>query len=215
MFGRQNKIAALLLSASLVLGLGACGDEVLDEPGGGHQDASRIEVATRGAVPLTLAIWDENKGWQDNDGNALDTLPNPVDVEGEGLVPLSAGGPRASLSVRFFDQRGEVIPMETLSRDEGTQERECSEYNVRYYPMDNATNIIAWPNVPHPESTRATPSHQFVELADATITGIYHCDHVHIYPASEGSVSLQFMLWHIDHADVVTDPLTLRVEAGS
>ena len=103
--------------------------------------------------------------------------------------------------------------METLSRDEGTNERECSEYSARYYPVDNDTHIIAWPNIPHPDSTRSNPSHQFVELADATVTGIFHCDHVHIYPNSAGSVGVQFMLWHIDHADDVTDPLTIRVEA--
>lgn len=40
---------------------------------------------------------------------------------------------------------------------------------------------------------------------------IFHGDHVHIYGAAIGTTQVQFVLWHIDHADDATDPITVSV----
>jgi hypothetical protein len=39
----------------------------------------------------------------------------------------------------------------------------------------------------------------------------FHGDHVHIYGQTAGTTRIQFVLWHIDHADGATDPVEIRV----
>lgn len=211
MFRFRNPSALRLLvvglSTALVpLAFGGCGDDH------GHANASRVELETRGAIPTLLAIWTEDDGWQNPAGEAISELPNPIVVDGsDDLLPLTAGGPNASLSLRFYDLSGEQIPMSTLDRDDTTRERTCSEYWGRYQPDDNDTSVIAWPAIPHPDSPEQRPSSQFVELSDGNLAGIFHCDHIHLYPKQEGTVDLRFLLWHVDHSDGATTPLTLRV----
>ncbi len=177
----------------------------------GHEAAGAIEIETRGEAGALLARWTPD-GWEDADGDSITELPTPVDVEGEGLQPFTAFGARASLTVRFIDPDGNEIEMSTVSRDEDSRERECSVFSARYYPTDDNTSVLAWPNVAHPDGPNGTA--QFVELSDGSFAGIYHCDHIHIYPKEEGTVDVEFVLWHIDHSDDVSDPLTIRVEAG-
>ena len=176
-----------------------------------HDDAARVEILTRGPVSTLLAVWHDGEGWEDADGNAITQLPNPVDVEGgNGLQPLQAGGTRASLSVVFYEADGTAIEMGTLSRDDATGARECTEYNARYYPLDNDTNIIAWPNIRHPDD--ATGPFQFAERANGQLIAIFHCDHIHIYPEQAGTAEIEFRLWHVDHSDMETDPISVVVE---
>lgn len=40
---------------------------------------------------------------------------------------------------------------------------------------------------------------------------LYHGDHVHIYGVTAGTTRIQFLLWHIDHADDATDPIDITV----
>jgi hypothetical protein len=40
---------------------------------------------------------------------------------------------------------------------------------------------------------------------------LFHGDHVHIYGAAPGTTQIEFVLWHVDHADGVTDPIDFRV----
>lgn len=40
---------------------------------------------------------------------------------------------------------------------------------------------------------------------------LFHGDHVHIYGASEGTTDVVFVLWHIDHEDGATDPISIEV----
>ncbi|TVR01629.1 MAG: hypothetical protein EA398_09405 [Deltaproteobacteria bacterium] len=199
------------LVALLALHFSACGSDHDHS----HANATRVELQTRGAVPTLLAVWTDEDGWQDPAGQPLTELPNPIVVDGsDELLPLTAGGPNASLSAIYYDEQGEVIPMSTLERDNDTQERTCSEYWGRYQPDDNATSVIAWPAIPHPDSTQRRPSAQFAELSSGDLVAIFHCDHLHIYPKAEGAVPVRFLLWHVDHADGSTDPLTIRVHAA-
>jgi hypothetical protein len=39
----------------------------------------------------------------------------------------------------------------------------------------------------------------------------FHGDHIHIYAQAAGTTNLQFVLWHIDHADGATAPIEIRV----
>ncbi len=180
-----------------------------DPPDNGHEDAGRVEIQTRGAASATIAVWSDGDGWTDGEGNAITEIEAPVDVEGEGLQPLRAGGQNASLSVVFFNPDGSEVEMSTLSRDDVTRERECTEYEARYYPTTDDVTAIAWPNVRHPESTNG-PFH-FAHQHDGNLVGIFHCDHIHFYPEAPGEVELEFHLWHIDHSDDHTDPITIRV----
>lgn len=40
----------------------------------------------------------------------------------------------------------------------------------------------------------------------------FHGDHVHIHGVAEGETEVVFMLWHDDHADWESDPITIEVE---
>ncbi len=204
------------LFAALALGLvvAACDSSTTDpiDENGEHQDAARVEVHTRGAASALLAVWTDGEGWADGDGNAINELPNPLDVEGEGLLPLRARGTNASLTVRFFNADGSEVDMGTVSRDDVTRERQCTEYSARYYPTVDETDVISWPNMRHPDSEDGP--FQFARRGNGDLVGIFHCDHIHFYPDEQGTVDVEFTLWHIDHADMVTDPLTVRVEEG-
>jgi len=39
----------------------------------------------------------------------------------------------------------------------------------------------------------------------------FHGDHIHIYGAAAGTTQVQFVLWHIDHADGATAAVPVRV----
>lgn len=180
-----------------------------DDHDHGHLHGDRVELRTRGAARALLAVWTGDAGWTDGNGTALAELPAPLDVEGEGLLPLQAGGRNASLTVRYFLPDGSEVEMSTLSRDDDTRERQCSVYSARYYPTDDETGIIAWPNIRHPDAPDG--AFQFARRANGDLVGLFHCDHIHIYPEAEGAVDLEFVLWHVDHADGHTDPITVRV----
>ena len=181
-----------------------------DHDNHGHSDAGWIEIETRGAASELIAVWDADEGWQDADGESISELPTPIDDDVDGLLPFTEEGDRASLTVRFFESDGSEVEMETLSRDDDTRERTCSEYSARYYPVDDDTEILYWGLMRHPDSDNGNA--QFVEV-DGEPTGIFHCDHVHIYPRNAGSVDVEFVLWHGDHGDASSDPLTVVVEA--
>ncbi len=212
-FSRTNLLQRGMLAALplLLLALVACdssptnGDDHDD-----HPEASRVEIQTRGAASALLAVWTDGEGWADADGTSITELPNSVDVEGEGLLPLQARGANASLTVRFFFPDGSEVEMGTISRDDVTRERQCTESSVRYAPTDVNTNIIAWPNMRHPDSPDGP--FQFAERSNGDVVGIFHCDHIHFYPEEAGTVDVEMLLWHNDHADEVTDPITIRVE---
>ncbi len=208
------RLATLLAIPAVMLSLAACDSDPtgIDDEDDDHVDAARVELHTRGAAGALRAVWTDGEGWRDGNGASITELPNPVDVEGEGLLPLRAGGQQASLTVRFFEPDGSEVEMSTLSRDDVTRERQCSEYEVRYYPLDDNTNVLAWPNIRHPQSTNGP--FQFARRANDELVGIYHCDHIHLYPEAEGTADIEFRLWHIDHSDMETDPLRVRVEAG-
>lgn len=218
MLSNLGRLSALTVVIALTASLVACGDDNGDDNDenndNGHVDASGMELETRGPASELIAQWNFDDGWTDAEGNEIDELPNPVDREGaDGLEPLEAGGQRASLTLRVFDRNGDEINMDTLSRDDDTDERECTEYSARYYPVDDETDIIAWPNIQHPDSEMGGDApFKFAETQDEEIVGIFHCDHVYIYPENDGTVDLEFMLWHINHHDDLSDPLTVVVE---
>lgn len=205
-------IVALFVAIGAGLGAGCGSDIDEDNEANGHEDAGAIEIETRGAASELVARWDPESGWTDGEGGAIDELPPLVDGESGDLLPLREQGDRASLTVRFFSRGGELLEMDTLERDDETGERECTEFSARYFPLDDETDVIAWPNVSHPENDSRRAPHQFVER-NGDLTGIYHCDHVHIYPERVGTVEVEFVLWHIDHSDDVSEPITLRVES--
>ncbi len=210
---RLNRGITLAASA-LLLGLAACDDN--GDPIGpngndnGHEEAARVEIQTRGVESAVIGVWRDGEGWTDDEGNPIDELEAPVEVEGEGLTPLRAGGPQASLTVTFFGRDGEPVEMETLERDDETRERVCSGFSARFLPTDADDALaLAWPNMRHPDS-EAGPF-QFSRRHTGELVGIFHCDHIHLYPEREGELDIEFHLWHVDHSDDRTDPITVRV----
>jgi hypothetical protein len=211
---RPLRTGSLLALPALLLGMAACDSSPTDieDPNGDHADAARAEIHTRGAASALLAVWTDGAGWTDGNGNSITQLPNPVDVEGEGLLPLRAGDRNASLTVIFFEPDGSEVEMATLSRDGITGERECTPFEARYFPLDTDTGVIAWPNMRHPDSP--TGPFQFARRTDDELVAIFHCDHIYFYPEAPGTVEVEFHLWHIDHSDMATDPIAIVVDAG-
>jgi len=75
--------------------------------------------------------------------------------------------------------------------DDGDQLELAGEYSIRYALSQGATQGI-------------------VDMGHADNV-LFHGDHVHIYGQAPGTTQIQFVLWHIDHADDATDPVTVRV----
>jgi len=206
--GRSIRQITRLALPILLVGLAACDSSTdLDDD---HSEFSRVEIQTRGQASAILAVWTGENGWRNGAGNPITELPNPRDQEGQGLIPLRAGGPQASLTVRFFDLQGQVIPMSTVARAaDPPRERTCSEDEARYFPTNTNTNVIAWPNIRHPDSPNG-PFH-WVRRSSGAVVGLFHCDHLYILPESAGTVDIVFSLWHGDHSDGETTPITVRV----
>lgn len=203
----------LALPALLVVALAACDSSPTDDNGDhGHAEGERVEIQTRGASAITLAVWTDEDGWTDADGASITELPDPVGTGGGGLLPLQAAGAHAALTVQFYFANGDAVPKGTIAQDGETGERECTEYSVRYYVDTDDTDVIAWPNIQHPDADDG--QFQFARRADDELVGIFHCDHIHLYPESEGTVDIDFHLWHNDHSDVNTDPIRVRVDGA-
>lgn len=222
--GASRALLIALASLALIASVAACGDDNGDngdddnQENANHADAQGgVEIATRGPASEVIAEWNSADGWTNADGDEIDELPDLLDLEGhEDFQPLRAGGNNASLTVTFFDRHGDAIEMETLSRTDESRERECSEFSVRYAAIEETTNVIAVDDVAgmgmqHPEPEMDDPPFQFAERDNGNIVGIFHCDHVHFYPENEGTVDVEFLLWHGDHSDDNTDPITVRV----
>jgi hypothetical protein len=209
-FPRKGVLTALPLAALVALA-GCDSSTDLDN---GHSDFSRVEIQTRGQASAMLAVWTSANGWQSPTGGAITELPNPRDEEGVGLIPLRAGGPHASLTVRFFDNDGDQIQIATASRDaDPPRERTCTEDEARFVPVNPNTNVIAWPNIRNPASPNG-PFH-WAQRSDGSIVGMFHCDHLYLIPENAGTVDIEFHLWHIDHSDGKTDPIRVRVEPAN
>ena len=207
-----------IIAAAALLVFAGCGDHDHDNDhenhghsNGAHGDLGSVQIETRGDLSATLAIWDFEEGWSDADGNPIDTLPNPVDTAGD-LHEFYAGGPRASLSVRFFDPDGEEFEMGTVQRfRETTDERICTEDSARFAPLDEDTDVILWDRMVHPDTELNSPAATWAEQSDGTLVNLQHCNHIHIYPKAEGTVEIEFLLWHVDHSDDGTDPISIVV----
>lgn len=200
---------SVLAAVALVVAFGTtgCADEVDD---GGHGEFGAIELETPDDSEL-LARWTPDDGWTGPDGQGLDELPDPVDAD-DGRRPLTVGDERARLNIRYYDANQQPYEIETLEVDDETDAHECTEWNARYFAIDDDTDVIAWPNIAHPDAQSRRAPHQFAERDGGEIVPLYRCDHVHIYPEQAGTVDIEFVLWHIDHSDDVSAPITLRVE---
>ncbi|MDD9937432.1 MAG: hypothetical protein OXT09_27725 [Myxococcales bacterium] len=206
--GKRNDTKRLLaLTALAALGCGAGGIEVDETRGGGghgYFDEVELRVAETGAG---IATWTLQQGWIDASGEPLDALPAVVVSPTGSLEPLHAGGPPASLSVRM--RGSDNLDIEPLDPESATGGNPCGEFSARYFPLDDATSVIAWPNVPAPDADDGPAI--FAERADGEVVQLFHCDRLDIYPEQAGSAHLELLLWHVNHADQATDALTVDV----
>ncbi len=49
------------------------------------------------------------------------------------------------------------------------------------------------------------------EIIDLDRNDVFHGDHVHIYGVSAGTTQVEFLVWHVDHADAVTEPIAITI----
>jgi hypothetical protein len=176
---------------------------------------ARIEIATRGVPSIPLGVWTAGQGWRDPQGNALTRIPAARFVEGEGLVPIRAGGPQASLNVRFVAHGGGVADIRTAQRDAAEpRNRTCTYVSAQYAAATGSANLVAWPNIAHP-TTPQGPTH-FARRANNDVVGIFHCDHLHIYPEAAGDAQVRFRIVGGERTTLIeSDPITFAVQPGS
>lgn len=192
MKGFRRSAFVLLLPAMLFLS--ACDRSTMEDD---HDALTRAVIEIR-ATNEVIAEWTVQTGWN------VDEL-RPIPANEPGGERMTVDGPRASLTVRLYDEVGNEFDIRTVSNVDGV--RTCTEYSARYTISGGSSNVIAWP--PLIEGGLVS---MFVNRAGGERVAIFHCDHVYIYPEASGETRLQLQLWHLDHADAATDPLTLVVE---
>lgn len=191
-----SRLVALIFVLPLLVVYTGCNDDHLDDD---HDELSRVTIEIR-ATGQQIAEWQPGTGW-----DVDELLPLPADAGGS--QALWADGPNASLNVRMFDDHGDEFEMATISRDDVTGVRQCTEFSAQYTVATGASqDVIAWP--PLIEGGEVS---QFALRKDGSRVGIFHCNHVHVYPEEAGETRIQFQLWHINHPDEATDPILVRV----
>ena len=192
-------------------GCGGSGLDVSDRGGGGHGSFEGVElsVADSGTV---LAVWQIDEGWRDPAGQPLNELPPAVrSSSGRTLEPLRAGGPAALLKINFISE--DDLDIAPLLSEEMDSENPCGEFSARYFPLNDSTSVIAWPNIAHPD--QVSGSDLYAKRADGDLVQIFNCNQLEIYPEQAGTAQLEIILWHVNHADQASDALAVEVLPSS
>ncbi|MCG8554664.1 MAG: hypothetical protein MJD61_05150 [Proteobacteria bacterium] len=136
--------------------------------------------------------------------------PGRSRASGSGVGTLRlhlADGPR-TLQVKYFDTRKE-LDLSPAGPDSPAGTPQCGEFSARYYPFDDETTAITWPNVPHSEEPDGQALYGVQE--EGAMVRMFECDRVTLYPERAGTVALAFVLWHVNHADQETERLTIEI----
>jgi hypothetical protein len=153
-----------------------------------HDDFHRVEVTDRSqAGHPTIATWIRGQGW--------DVAQFPL--------TLTEGGARRSIGFRAFDDDGDQLELGTLEQhSDGT--RTCTEYSIRWgLEQGKPTNVVRGPDA------------QGFVTVDGEQIATFHCDHVYLYPDQAGETAVVFYLYHVDHYDDNTSPLTVTVQPAA
>lgn len=204
---KLKSLLSIMLAWLVVAGCGSSGLDVTDQGGGhGSFEGAVLSLADTGTV---LADWSIDDGWRDSTGEPLSELP-PAVRSGDALEPLRAGGPPAYLQVQFRSR--DTLDIAPLEAGDTALQNPCGEFSARYFPLDDATEVIAWPNVRHPDQPDGPLL--FANRSDGELVQIFHCNELHIYPERAGRAELELLLWHVNHADQASDALAVQVLEG-
>ncbi len=203
---RVERWTQIVVAWAFVVGCGSSGLDVNPNRGGGHKSFDAIELALVDTGE-TLAEWSLDGGWRVSSGEPLEALPSPV-WSGDTVEPLRAGGPPASLEVRMLSQLSFGIA--PLDGGASADVNPCGEFSARYFPIDDETSAIAWPNVPDPAQSGGGPA-LFAERTDGELVQVFHCNRLDIYPEQAGTAHLEIVLWHVNHADQASDALPVEI----
>lgn len=174
-----------LLALPAFLVLAACDSH--DHDHGGHANLGRVVIETRPTTSAqTIAEWRRGQGWVTNNVPAL-TVAGEAENFG-----------RASWTVRMFDGAGNEIAMEG-GRDANGNRVCLTPYSARYAVTGDAV---------------FNPGNAVTVNVGGAAREVFHCDHIHVYPRQAGTAQLRLLLWHNDHDDAATDPLSIQVNAA-
>jgi len=173
---------AALLLLPILLFVSACDRHDHDDD---HLGLTRVLVLDRSDNNNQLAQWTRTGGWD------VASLP-ALTIGGEPTFG------RSSLTIQIFEG-DEQIEMATVENPGGGQPRVCTEYSARYWVTQ--TNDVLY----DPGNTG------LVDVGGQT-RNTFHCDHLHVYPRTAGTAQIEFVLWHVDHEDGRTDPISITVQ---
>lgn len=220
----------LLLIPALAVFVTACDTGVDDDPedeNGFHEDAGLVEIYLDddGERGEKVALYSDEVGWTDPDGNSIEEIEDPVVNDQGEREPLRAGGEPAVLHPVMQNNQGEVIDFYAedvidLDTDEPGMRQQwiCGEFSSRYAPeidqeqFDKIGFSLDEEDRVHPDAVSDSKNDQFIRRSTGEWVVMHRCDHNYIYPEEAGDVNIRFMLWHIDHSDDDTDFIRFTIE---
>jgi len=177
-----------LLALALLLIVGSACDSVVGSDDDDDHDDHDGELASLSRVELET---------RDGTGTTVATWNEDTGWDVDGLtVEMPDDGDHPVWTVRMFDEDGDEFTLE-----------EGGEFEAQYAVDNDAPQDVIYFDGSGEIEFEGDAAARYGDEGE-----LFHGDHVHVYPQSEGTTQIRFLLWHGNHSDDSTDLLDLTVE---
>jgi len=176
-----------LLALALLLIVGSACDSIVGSDDDDDHDDHDEEHGEMARVEIEA---------RDGTGQTLATWTDENGWDTDALPALEEDGDFAGWTVRMFDEDGDELTLE-----------EGGEFEARYAVDADAPQDVIYFDSSGEIEFEGEAAERFGDEGE-----LFHGDHVHIYPQSEGTTRVRFLLWHDNHADASTDLIDMPVE---